>query len=508
MLNGILFFIATLLSYPALRIINLPQIAFIGLISVFFTARYFKKYIINKKFILNPEVYFVLIMLLAISYNLKGLDGTVHYVPLAQFILLLGYFCANLYSAKIKGIGLKEQFLSIKKGGAWLFIISFLFLFIFSVVALFSYLAAYKLSQKGSVLFDAGEILESRSFFEKALALKPNLYRAYPRFFNSLFVRREYNDLIETCLKFKPYLSNTSEHSNMFYFYLGSAYLRNMEFDEAITTYDKLISIDDGKYIGPAISGLSEFYFYQGQRYARLRDWGSAFKEYTIASGMEPEFNYYSFKVGEAEYFLGKKDSAIAVFENLLKQGFRHKDIFLYCAQYYESISQFDKAINMCVQLSKFSPEKDKGRINYLNAYSAMGRIYDEAGRPDLAVESYEKLFDFDNFKPYAYRLLGPVYIKSGQFDKAIAVYNNLLVYKDFAAEAYLLTGDAYFWSHDYSKAKMYYQKACSADKSPEKRVYSLAVKQLGGICIKNGDLDNAVKWYSNLSRYKPSDMY
>lgn len=465
-------FCITLLAVPAYRILNVGQICLFTISSIAILAYYFKRALLGKKPTVKLPLYLMAIIVLSISYNLRGEKSWIGYIPIVQLLVALFFF--TLLVNKRKKTGTIEVVSRNKNGLAFIFAgIAILFMAL-ATVGWLNFSSADLFYKEGNLQLTDGKTDKAVLNFITAINKKPNLYAVYPKLCSILYKEGRYDDVIGICRKGASYLHMSPNYYDVFCFYLGSSYFRKEKPDETFCYYDKLIRIDRANYLEREFSNWTELNFYKGHRYSRFKRWDEAIKEYETVLLVDPKNSITRFKICEAYYFLGKSEDALKIFEDLINSGFKYRDIFLYIADLYTSADMFDKAIIMYERYATMNPDKDKAKEAYFRGYEKIGKIYERTSRKDEAINTYKKL----------------------------------LALKDRSAEVYYLLGNTYRYFQMEKEAEGAYLKAMKIDWYNKKGYYGEAGRTLGYIYEAKQNWKGAMRLYKSILARGSKEAY
>ncbi len=100
-------------------------------------------------------------------------------------------------------------------------------------------------------------------------------------------------------------------------------------------------------------------------------------------------------------------------------------------------------------------------------AYTNRGLAFEKMGRPDRALEDYEKAIAIDHSFYKAYINRGQIIFKiKGQYDRAIADFDKAIILNPSAFEAYNNRGNVYYITAQYDRAMADYDRALALNSS------------------------------------------
>ncbi len=223
-------------------------------------------------------------------------------------------------------------------------------------------------------------------------------------------VRNNFTELAHCCRKILK-LSPDDFQSN---FALAVALQNINQFDEAIIQYNKAISIN---------SSSPEVHLQYSQLLMSQGDYTSALEQLKIVRSILPENKQALFMIAQCYYEQGN---------------------------YIESEKNYINFLNY-----------DK---NNFNAINNLGRLYEEAGKPEMAIERFQQALKINNDIAITHLNLGKVLVKTEQFEQAEKEFLYASKLEPEHPEPYFNIGKIYNKKDDIQTAKQYFIKALDAD--------------------------------------------
>jgi len=160
----------------------------------------------------------------------------------------------------------------------------------------------------------------------------------------------------------------------------------------------------------------------------------------------------------------------------------------------------FDKAEKL---LDKYKESKNIQLPAYY--YFLNGKIFDEKGDHDHAIEYYQKALETPGYNNPGSALynMGNAYSNKGDYDHAIEYYQKALNTPGYNNPGSVLNnmGVAYSNKGDYDRAIEYYQKAFD---TPGYEKPDFALENMGNAYFNKGDYDRAIEYYQKaLTKYE-----
>jgi len=118
-------------------------------------------------------------------------------------------------------------------------------------------------------------------------------------------------------------------------------------------------------------------------------------------------------------------------------------DVYFEQGNYDEAIKNFDRAIQLYIELDLEKPE----------VYNHRGETYRSKGDYDLAIKDFNKSIELDKDIAKSWNYLGYAYYGKGDYDKAIENFNKAIEIDKYLAQAWNNRGAAYLEKGNYDKA-------------------------------------------------------
>lgn len=143
-------------------------------------------------------------------------------------------------------------------------------------------------------------------------------------------------------------------------------------------------------------------------------------------------------------------------------------------------------------------------------AYKNRGNYYGQNGRPNEALEDYQKFIEIDASDATifvnignAYNILGEQKGQQTEYAlKSIEFYNKALELDDKNFRAYHNRANAYGALQQYEKAYADYEKAAEIEPNNPKIWFNMAITQL-----KGGQYEKAIEGYTKVVNYNPNEI-
>ena len=223
------------------------------------------------------------------------------------------------------------------------------------------------------------------------------------------------------------------------YYGLGMVYIKMRRFEQALPYLEKAVELnpvykDAFYYIGSAQQDL--------KKYERAAD---AYKMYLESDPENAWEAYYRMAVCYVE--LEKYDEAIAAFQSSMEEKPDEVMIGYDLAQVYERSKQYDKAEETYRRLSQMTPEDP------IRPYRAMLMMYNKAKMPDKAIQVAVEITQMDPNNYESFYNLGYMYMNSSKYNEAITAFNKALELNPGYEYTYSNIGYIYYQQKKYKQS-------------------------------------------------------
>jgi tetratricopeptide (TPR) repeat protein len=260
---------------------------------------------------------------------------------------------------------------------------------------------------------------------------------------------------------------------------LASVYIRERNYEAAISAYNKVIELDanrDDAYYGLGLvyfkmrrfkeaavplekavrlnPEYKEAYFYIASSYEESKDFAKAAEFYEKYVNLKPERAGQAYaNLGLCKFEIGEFGAAAAAFQEALKENPQDTHINDMLAQAFKKSGQYEKAEQVYKYLAQLSPEYS------LNNYQAILRMYDEAGLGDKAIEAAKKIVELNPKDSDSLYNLGYMYYKQKRYNEAIESLRKAVQMRPNFEYAYLTLASCYVELKQWSKCIETYSK-------------------------------------------------
>lgn len=276
--------------------------------------------------------------------------------------------------------------------------------------------------------------------FQEALKYDPKAGGIYVKC-GSLFLKLKKVD--QAILEFQKALSASYEIPYMIHFLLGVAYHSNQQWDQAISEYQKVITLEP-THVGSYIS-LADLYY---QRSDLLS--AQAYLEKGV--GQMPDMPVLWFKLGLIYGKEKKFKEAIDAVKKAVDLKEHWMEARLSLALFYEAVEEKKQALREYEEILKIAP------LN-IPVYRRMATLYHAQGETDKAEKIYQLLKDLYPEDAINFVALGYLAIKKGKPDVAIQILEEARLKKVGSVELYFLLGLAYEAKQSFAQAVEIYKQ-------------------------------------------------
>ncbi len=280
---------------------------------------------------------------------------------------------------------------------------------------------------------------------------------------------------------------------------LASVYSRQRNYEAAVSSYKKVIELNDKKdeaHLGLGLVYLSmrkykeallsmekaiqlnsdyEDYYYQiGNINESLKEYTKACDAYERFLDSEPEKPWEAYyHLGLCRRELGEYVKAIAAFQGALKGNPQDVKINKDLGQSFLKAAQYEKAEEIYKFLAQLNPEE--ATLYYRIILS----MYNEAKMHDNAIEAATKIIELNPDDADAVYNLGYMYLTLKKYREAIQTFKKSLELRPNFEYAYANLGNCYFQIKNYSQALWAYQKLIEIDPENTDAWFNLAVSYM-----------------------------
>jgi tetratricopeptide (TPR) repeat protein len=203
------------------------------------------------------------------------------------------------------------------------------------------------------------------------------------------------NGEIDTSIQIYKKLLNIDSHYPAIYFNLGRAFLHRKEFDDALTCFDKALSLH------PNFAHL--IHYHCAIACDCKNDKAQAFEHIKKAISLKPDYKEALYFAGTLAQKNNELDQAYAYFRASVSDNKEYRKSILSLGIAYRNEQKFDKAIT-CFEYARTLDPHD------YYTYLMLGDVINMNGDPDRAISMYEKACELNPQCHEAWNNLGTIY--------------------------------------------------------------------------------------------------
>jgi len=198
----------------------------------------------------------------------------------------------------------------------------------------------------------------------------------------------------------------------------------------------------------------------------------------------------------------GEKGKAIEATKKAIERLHSDEDFFTALVVTYVAARDFDSAIVVLTEATKYHPDS-------VAFWRTLANLYDQKGEREKSKECYRKILSIEPSRMRERRLLALSYLASGQFEEGEKVYLDLIKTQPEEPRVYLLLANYYLKSNKLDKMREAIDTAARLEKDPagQARVFSL----MGQSALGQGNIPialNLLREAVNRQPDNPSHLY
>lgn len=222
---------------------------------------------------------------------------------------------------------------------------------------------------------------------------------------------------------------------------LAILYAQSEKYDDALTTLDKAIKIDNA---------LPALYNSKGNIFLRLNKPEAATHEYQKAIECDDQYAAAFNNLGNAYNAQNQLDKAKEQYEKAIALNEHYSDAHYNLGILMAKLGESDKAITYLKKALELNPNRPA-------AHGQLAEIYLQQGDYLNAIEHYQNRLDFEPEHTDAFFGLGQAYLQNHQMDDAIAAFKKVLILQPKHPEANHYMGNTYLADNNPNTALNYY---------------------------------------------------
>jgi tetratricopeptide (TPR) repeat protein len=260
----------------------------------------------------------------------------------------------------------------------------------------------------GNILFEQGKYKDAISEYEDALKIKPEPAAMHNMALALLTTGNE-SRAIEYLIKAGA-ADNNGNVARLSYSKLGVIYINRKDYESA-EKYLRMAESLDSK--DPVIR------YNLGVAYLKMKQPERALAEFQKAEELGKNDETLLENLGETYYSLNDYEKSIDAYNRLLNTNKRNIRILSKLAEIYYEKGEPEKAFELYQKITILEPVSENARIAYVN----MGNILDDLGRPDEAIETYNKALAITEDDDSTLYNLGIAYKNAGKAELAVKAW-------------------------------------------------------------------------------------
>ncbi len=258
-----------------------------------------------------------------------------------------------------------------------------------------------------------GDAVSAKNAYITVINLRPEYKEAYTSLCIVLMKLNEQVDAIKYSEQAK-----TFEDDYIFDFIIGTAYMKNKEFDKALPALKSALE-KEPRNLG-TLNSLGTCYMATGNA-------AQAIVTYERALEINPKAPMAYYNIGSAYQILQNHDKAIEYLKKALE--IDEDESFLVALAMSEvKLGQYENALKHYKQLSLLCPSKENYKYNVVTCYEALGDF-------NTAIKMLEGMVYVNPKYTLPAQKLASLYIKTNQLVKAKEIYDNILLKNKVTAE-------------------------------------------------------------------------
>lgn len=263
---------------------------------------------------------------------------------------------------------------------------------------------------RGIVAFRAGQFDKAIAPLSRQTKSNPQDNLARQMLGASFYFTKDYKNAVETL---KPLAATVTDDAELAYFY-GISLVQLERNQEAKPIFDKLARMSQRN---------ADALFNAAQGFMLLGDYERAAKEFRRIAAFAPNTPKVNFFAGQSLIRLNRFDEAEKAFEQELAVNSADES-----SKYHLALTLIERKIRTD-EAVKLLNEAIALRPDYADAHYQLGKIYNEKGETEKAIEQLESAANSDRKKDYIHYQLSIAYRKASRredADRALKLYQQL----------------------------------------------------------------------------------
>lgn len=271
-----------------------------------------------------------------------------------------------------------------------------------------------------------------------------------------------------------------------FNYALAYLYYLNKKFLLSEKLVDSILAIDDNHVLALSLKVLLEI---ENDRIVFCND----LIEKILQAKDKDDFSYYVLSKYYDKFAMWKKalkyiEMAISINDKFIDYRFEY-------AQYNFNLADYDKAIEICLDIVKQMPK-------YIQAYILLAQVYLAKQDYALAYDNAKEALSLNINSASAQHILGLINYKKCCFEKAIECFKIAALISPQSVDNYVYIAKSYYKLNDFEQAYSYYKEASTINVSEAEYYYYMAK-----CSIELNNKENALSNYSIMHRLAPYNV-
>lgn len=325
-----------------------------------------------------------------------------------------------------------------------------------------------------------GDFISAKNAYINVLKIRPEYIDAY----HSLCIILIKLNEIEKAIEYAN-LGKKFEDDFLFDFIIGTAYMKDKEFNKAIPALELSLSKRPNN-----LSTLNSL----GTCYMATNNIDLAISTYENAIKINPNSSTTYFNIGSAYQILQNHEKAVEYFNKAL--AIDEDETFLVALAISEiKLERYSDALNHYKQLALLCPNKENYKYNIAICYEALGET-------DTAIKMLEEIIYINPKNIQPAQKLASLYLKTNQLVKAKSIYDNILLKNKITADT----------MHQYAILSSSLCDSDTAERMLKKVIkmnpeFAKAHKDLGIIYLNKRLFDYAEEEFKTAMELEPNDF-
>lgn len=368
---------------------------------------------------------------------------------------------------------------------------------------------------------------ETLYHIKKATELQPDNWWYNLRLISFYMDNKKWNEAIAQTHSLQKYYPQRIE----VYEILPVLYIQNNEPEKAIQAYDQLENFTGiSEELARAKFGL----------YISINKEKKAFAEIDRLINKYPTESRHKVFLGSAYMHVGKKEQALAIFQDVLETDSQSPYVYLSLADYYGSENNTEKATEAIKKalVNQYLDIDTKIEIlgQYIESIVRDTTKIDEAepllqllvdrypleeqvhgyyalflrfrNRTDEAISEFETMLNINPKNEYTWGELIQIYYAQEDFEQIVSLTNRAIENIPLSPQWYMYQGIAYFQMEQYLQAVSAYKKGVELVPANQLKIISDFYSQIGDSYFKLNEKDHAFSYYEKALEKDPTNIY